>query len=262
MVPKSHPESENPFVEWRLSFSLVEKEILLDLPIFWRKAYMIAKSSYTSLYDKHHKTQTKYLYPNEEKPAYEEKPLKSYHIKTVLMWLYEEQPDFDQCDIIGLLQLIFNRLLKAFTELNLPNYFIPKQNILNTNSMIKPKKMNDLQMMLKAFSMKLKDSSECSHNNDVKMRYFDITISKEVFPMLTNVPDSYCMGDAKTRYLMSTFKDCMNSFLTFLHSLFDEGKSFAFSNVGTIKASFYRLITIKIGLAGLKKKMELLSNSF
>ncbi|XP_066932650.1 uncharacterized protein [Clytia hemisphaerica] len=258
LVPKSHPESKSPEVEWRLSFSLVEKEILLNLPISWRKAYQIAKSAYRTFYNDYMGN-----FSLKGQQSYKESLLKSYHIKTVLMWLNEEQPDFDQNDIIGLLQLIFDRLLQAIDELNLPNYFIPKQNLLSINSLTDSTQINELRIMLKAFSMTLREPPDLSQSDDVKMRCFKLSISEGALSMLKKVPDGYRFGESRSSYLMSFFKDCMNSFLTFFNDLFHSkfrGLHYISTcNIQPINRSFYHLAMVKFGLVGLESKVFSLS---
>uniref|UniRef100_A0A7M5UER4 Mab-21-like HhH/H2TH-like domain-containing protein n=1 Tax=Clytia hemisphaerica TaxID=252671 RepID=A0A7M5UER4_9CNID len=150
LIPKSHPESQNPMVEWRLSFSLVEKEIFLNLPLLWRKAYLIMKNLFKKFHDEpfHPLNELNLKMSRKKVPQYYESPLKSYHIKTVLMWLYEEKPDFDERDIIGLLQLVVDGLLRAFSEMKLPNYFIPSQNVLNNPQKLDPFKIEKVKEIL------------------------------------------------------------------------------------------------------------------
>ena len=56
-------------------------------------------------------------------------------MKTVFMWLSRELNALDgqEYDQVGLALTIFQRLLQHYEEKNLPNFFLPKQNILDTN---------------------------------------------------------------------------------------------------------------------------------
>ena len=63
-------------------------------------------------------------------------------MKTVLMWLSRELNVLDgqEYDQVGLIMTIFRRLLQHYEKQNLPNYFLPAQNILDTN---KDEKVNE-----------------------------------------------------------------------------------------------------------------------
>ena len=56
-------------------------------------------------------------------------------MKTVFMWLSRELNTLDgqEYDQVGLTLTIFQRLLQHYEEQNLPNFFLPQQNILDTN---------------------------------------------------------------------------------------------------------------------------------
>ena len=51
------------------------------------------------------------------------------------MWLSRELNTLDgqEYDQVGLTLTIFQRLLRHYEEQNLPNFFLPQQNILDTN---------------------------------------------------------------------------------------------------------------------------------
>ena len=54
-------------------------------------------------------------------------------MKTVFMWLSRELNTLDgqEYDQVGLTLTIFQRLLQHYEEKNLPNFFLPQQNILD-----------------------------------------------------------------------------------------------------------------------------------
>ena len=72
LIPKSHPNSQHPLVEWSISFSLVERRILSNIPEYQRTAYLILKQKMEFKVQRY-----KIL----------SKSYKSYHLKTVLLEL-------------------------------------------------------------------------------------------------------------------------------------------------------------------------------
>ena len=113
-VSKAHPMSKKPWVEWRLSFSLVEKEIFVNLPCLFRKVYLLCKTltlEWKKMYD----------FP-------------SYILKTTVLWTYEEwqrtKKVFTEDDLLTMIADIFRYLLNSYEKRNVRMYFIPELNLL------------------------------------------------------------------------------------------------------------------------------------
>uniref|UniRef100_A0A7M5VG66 Mab-21-like HhH/H2TH-like domain-containing protein n=1 Tax=Clytia hemisphaerica TaxID=252671 RepID=A0A7M5VG66_9CNID len=137
LVCKSHPSSsdENKDYEWRLSFSVLEIEIAKLINDNLRRSYLMCK---------HLLAKTKLLrFPRKCH-------VKSYELKTVFMWLSRELDTFEgqEYDQVELILTIFQRLLQHYEEQNLPNFFVPRQNILDTN---KEEKMIEGRKFLKKY---------------------------------------------------------------------------------------------------------------
>ena len=101
MISKSHFESNDPSIKWRLSFSLVEKEIFLNILYIFRKAYLYCKTL-----------------TSEWKEKYE---INSYLLKTVFLRTYEEKWQqkkkvFTENDTLQMLVNIFVHLNKCCEE--------------------------------------------------------------------------------------------------------------------------------------------------
>ena len=105
LISKNHPKSKHPLPEWRLSFSFLEREILQNLPEYQRVAVLYIKRKMSGL------------------DAY-----KSYHVKTVLMEL-STQPPVGIENALQFKKVLIERLIKAYKEWNLPNFFVPSQNL-------------------------------------------------------------------------------------------------------------------------------------
>ena len=86
MMPKAHPNSNDPGFEWRVSFSLVEKRILGKINYLFRKVYLICKKITVI-----RKWKKQYNFP-------------SYILKTAFLWTLEkkwkEDTIFDNIRII------------------------------------------------------------------------------------------------------------------------------------------------------------------
>ena len=122
MLPKAHPNSDDPGFEWRVSFSLVEKRILGKIHYLFRKVYLICKRiTVIEEWKKH------YNFP-------------SYILKTAFLWILEEkwkEPEaFTEDNILSMIVEIFSYLKRYFEKDNIPNYFIPEMNILEQYSQI------------------------------------------------------------------------------------------------------------------------------
>ncbi|XP_066927012.1 uncharacterized protein [Clytia hemisphaerica] len=113
LVPKAHPDSADPWIEWRLSFSMVEKEIMLNLPHLYRKVYLICKEMANDL-----KVKNVYY---------------SYALKTTFMWQCEAWSKtglvYTLDHILDMVQNVFQRLYKAHETKDLQNYFVPDMNL-------------------------------------------------------------------------------------------------------------------------------------
>ena len=113
-IPKAHPMSKKQWVEWRLSFSLVEKEIFVNLPCLFRKVYLLCKTITTEW-------KKKYDFP-------------SYILKTIFLWTYENwqktNKDYTENDLLTMMLDVFSYLLKCYENQNVQMYFIPEQNLL------------------------------------------------------------------------------------------------------------------------------------
>jgi len=119
LVPKPHPESKHPQAEWRLSFSIGEREIMLRLPEYHRKVFVWLKSYFKNHHRKnHHESWKKF---------------ESFHLKTVLLWHLDDETNMNLNTVTCIPSIVFNliqRLTEAFDKKFLPNYFMPKLNLL------------------------------------------------------------------------------------------------------------------------------------
>ena len=113
--------SKNEWEEWRLSFSLVEKEIFVNVPWLFRKAYLLCK-----------------IVTTEWKKTYN---FHSYILKTTFLWTYEEwrrtNKVFTEDDLLTMMVDIFRCLLNFYEKRNVRKYFIPELNVLDQYSQTK-----------------------------------------------------------------------------------------------------------------------------
>ena len=113
--------SNSPWVEWRLSFSVVEKEIFVNLPWLFRKVYLLCKTVAAEWKEK-------YKFP-------------SYILKTIFLCKYESwqktNKEYTENDLLTMMLDVFVYLLKCYENQNVPMYFIPEQNLLELYSKTK-----------------------------------------------------------------------------------------------------------------------------
>ena len=117
LVSKAHPESEDPWVEWRLSFSMPEIKIISSLPHIYRKIYITNKGYLKRSF---HKC---LLYA-------------SYVAKTIFLWKCEEWMregrKANEYNLLWFLQDMLKSVIEVYQEENLPHYFLPKMNLFET----------------------------------------------------------------------------------------------------------------------------------
>ena len=116
LIPKSHPESQHPLLEWRLSFSLVERKILFNIPTYQRTAYIIIKETLDGPINFN-----------------DINGYKSYHLKTILLEL-TTQPCEGIKNAYLFVKALLERLCNAYRMKKLPNFFIPSQNLLKNEN--------------------------------------------------------------------------------------------------------------------------------
>ena len=180
LVSKAHPESEDPWVEWRLSFSMPEIKIISSLPYIYRKIYIIAK---VMLKSRFHKGM---LYA-------------SYVAKTIFLWKCEEwmkegrKPNEDN-QWWFLLDML-KKVVEVYEEKKLPHYFLPQMNLLETfpvekrDAVLKTvevaKKFNSMDFLIKM----VKNSSKIFQGVYIDWEdrfYFNLFYSENVVPCTRN----------------------------------------------------------------------------
>ncbi|XP_062586277.1 uncharacterized protein LOC134247891 [Saccostrea cucullata] len=113
IVPK-YPKDSKTFLEWRLSFCLIERELMLSLTETQRMCYLLFKAIWRQ-----------FLCP----PI--GKALQSYHLKIVFLWECEQVPVRDWTEqlmvtrVIGLLQRLQCNLFSQIC----PHYILPNNNL-------------------------------------------------------------------------------------------------------------------------------------
>ena len=114
LVPKGHPESEDAALEWRVSFSVVERAIMKELTIPQRKAYLCL---------------IHFL-----KGSTKKERVKSYYLKTTFLWTLEEVgPHFldeTENNMFSFITMVLEKLCTFFAEKNIPSFFVKNQNLL------------------------------------------------------------------------------------------------------------------------------------
>ena len=114
LVATGHPSSEQRHLEWRMSFSDLERRLARSLSHLQRKIYMTVKV-----------IQKCYL----KQP----KVLCTYHIKTTMFWELEEsvESDWTEENIFHRTLSVLDRLQRYLKQHNLPSYFMPNNNLIS-----------------------------------------------------------------------------------------------------------------------------------
>ena len=114
LVATGHPSSEQRHLEWRMSFSDLERRLARSLNHLQRKIYMTVNV-----------IQKCYL----KQP----KVLCTYHIKTTMFWELEEsvESDWTEENILPRTLSVLDRLQRYMEQHNLPSYFMPDNNLIS-----------------------------------------------------------------------------------------------------------------------------------
>ena len=120
-VPKYHPKSTHPRIEWRISFSIIERDLALTLSDMQRTCYRVLKGVIRSEIN--------------DKVSKEQK-LPTYYLKTTLFWLCEDTSDsFWKPNNLGTAWFCLLEKITEFLENgHLPNYIMPECNLIEKES--------------------------------------------------------------------------------------------------------------------------------
>ena len=114
VVPVPHPHSQEPSLEWRMSFSLAEMSLMRGITTIQRQSYLLLKTVHSHALK-------------------EPKALISYHLKNVFLWTCEEVPreDWTPDNIASCFFGLLDRLEKCLQRGEIPSYFIPSNNLID-----------------------------------------------------------------------------------------------------------------------------------
>jgi len=166
LVPVPHHHSSCTTIEWRLSFSVAEKELACHFTKLQRQMYIFVK--YILWRDVINKNKT----------------LSSYHFKTAFFWLMEDLPFsfWKEDNFSQIVHLLLEKLALLLLENNWPNYFVP------SNNMIGHLKKEDLEEISKNLQAVKEDILSCvlSCSSDTNPLILEEHIFKSVFkPIFT-----------------------------------------------------------------------------
>ena len=135
----SHPDSSNPDLEIRLSFSAAEKYLIRQWTNPQIKCYFLCKELFSNCF-------------KAQKDS--EKSICSYFAKSIILWMAEKNPSsfWSDSTTFKVMEKIFATLKVHLTEKSCPNYFIP------TNFMMKTFSNDQAQLLLNKL---------CSVENDI-----------------------------------------------------------------------------------------------
>ena len=114
VVGTGHAHSAHRDLEWRFSFSYAEVVLTSNLSSVQKQCYLLFKTLHLCAF-KH------------------PQGIVSYHLKTLLLWAAEEIPQamWTEDTVGSMLTYLLDKLLYCLIQHNLPNYFIPSNNLLD-----------------------------------------------------------------------------------------------------------------------------------
>ena len=137
VVPVGHPNSPSKDLEWRLSFSVAERELIQAVSdVKFGCMYLL------KVIKKHHwKGKDSDLCPTPTLFC-------SYYIKTACLWIWEVTPE--DVNTLELCRAVLDWLIACYHDNKLPHYFIPKQNLLDHITKDQCKEVSDWLVQIKS----------------------------------------------------------------------------------------------------------------
>ena len=115
VVPKAHENSSQPCIEFRLSFSLLEKLLVKSFTCEQKYYYCLLKICSINLKS------------NKKK----RKGFSFYHLKNLMFWkISEEDVSFRKRPMMELLPCLLFKKLKSYVKTSCPHYFIPENKMI------------------------------------------------------------------------------------------------------------------------------------
>ena len=117
VVSASHPASDERQFQWRISFSHQERLPVTQFNSVQLKCYILLKIIKKELIKQYIKEDT----------------LTSYHLKTCMLYILENTPSklWVPENLVGCLIMCLRQIQKWIRDENIPNYFIPEENMLD-----------------------------------------------------------------------------------------------------------------------------------
>lgn len=155
LVPTAHKTSLMPYVEWRLSFSLFERELVWRWPLKQLKCYVLLKF-------------TKDIINGQS-----QEKLCSYHMKTLMFWMTEDDGDdwWRSHTLVDGYMHSMSKLLDWVQNGSCPNYFIRSNNMFDTLS---SESKNNISGVLKVM---ISIGPKCLLNSETFRKFYSVTHS-------------------------------------------------------------------------------------
>ncbi|XP_060596554.1 uncharacterized protein LOC132750568 [Ruditapes philippinarum] len=116
VAARMSPVNPNPEKDFCLSFNLPEKEMMLSISPVQKKVFLIMKAFLKGIIEKRHAEIRKEL------------TLKTYHIKHLMFWVYEEKVE-EMESVSYLLKKALDSLTDALRSKKLSHYFVESNNM-------------------------------------------------------------------------------------------------------------------------------------
>ena len=145
IVPIAHPNSSNPDLEFRMSFSVAERNLIRN----WNKTQMCVYFLCKELFNKFFRVGQDL-----------EKGLCSYFAKTIIFWMDERYSKefWTENSTLHILEKLLEILRAYVTEKSCPNYFVPDNFMMSTYT---DKQINSLLAKLDDVCQDIFDSIIC-----------------------------------------------------------------------------------------------------
>ena len=190
IVPIAHPNSSNPDLEFRISFSVAERNLIRN----WNKKQMC-------IYFLCKELSNKFFRIGQDL----EKGLCSYFAKTIILWMSEKYSGefWTENSTLSILEKLLETLRTYLTEKSCPNYFIPGNFMMSTYT---DKQIKSLLAKLDDVCQDIFDSVICCNI----FSFADNELLTSVYKTITLAGDESNVTEILTSIYLSDFINVCN----------------------------------------------------
>ena len=206
VVQAGHPDSDEPHIQWRISFSRQELRIMREFNSVQMKCYVLLKVIKKEFIQRHIKQET----------------LTSYHCKTCMFYCIEKSrkdiwvPD----NLANCLLMCLEQLMSWVSNDNLPNYFIPGENMLDRilSSSLKKQLLENLRIFVSSYESHTRELLQILLSNHRHRKYMSQSLLSCNSSLLKEMESTHALN-AELNNITTNKKAVLKQYRTCLYNI-------------------------------------------